>query len=58
MATSAKSFGNLIEEQKVKTLQSAVVQEPAMDVRASAAEALGALNLSSAEVKNVLLGAK
>ena len=58
LATSAKFFGNLLEEQDVKTLQQAVVQEQAMDVRAAAAEAHGALNLSSPEVKRVLLGAK
>lgn len=58
LATSAKFFGNLLEEQDVKTLQNAVVQEPAMDVRAAAAEAHGALNLSAAQVKSVLLGSK
>ncbi len=58
LATSAKFFGNLLEEQDVKTLQNAVTQEPALDVRAAAAEAHGALNLSAAEVKGVLLGAK
>ena len=58
LATSAKFFGNLLEEQDVKTLQNAVVQEPALDVRAAAAEAHGALNLSPAQVKSVLLGSK
>lgn len=58
LATSAKFFGNLLEEQDVKTLQNAVVQEPALDVRAAAAEAHGALNLSAAQVKGVLLGSK
>lgn len=56
LATSAKFFGNLLEEQDVQTLQKTVAQEQAMEVRSAAAEAHGALNLSPAEVKRVVLG--
>jgi hypothetical protein len=54
MASSAKFFGNRLDEQQVATLQQAVNQAQNLDVRSAAAEAHGALNLPADQAKQLI----
>ena len=55
LATSAKTFGNQLEADQLKALQTVVSGEQNLEVRSAAAEAHGALNLPAEQVKATLL---
>ena len=55
LATSAKFYGNHLEAGTLGELQQVVVGEKDLNIRSAAAEARGALNLPSAEVKSLIL---
>ncbi|HEX8339299.1 MAG TPA: HEAT repeat domain-containing protein [Tepidisphaeraceae bacterium] len=55
LATSAKFFGNQLDEQQTSALENSVKSATNADVKAAAAEARGALNLPSEQAKALIL---
>jgi hypothetical protein len=55
LAASAKFFGNRLDEPRVDSLRKAATGEKTAEVKAAAAEALGALNLTAEQVKPLIL---
>jgi hypothetical protein len=55
LATNAKFFGNLLEQQQVQALQQVVDEAENLDVRSAAAEAHGALNLPADQAKGLIV---
>jgi hypothetical protein len=56
LATSAKFYGNQLDEPGVKTLSGIVESAQNLDVRSAAAEARGALNLPAEQAKSLVIG--
>ena len=55
LASSARTFGNRLEGSQVVNLRKAAGNEKTPEVRAAAAEAIGALNLPPEEIKPLIL---
>src|SRR5262249_52134425 len=55
LATSAKFFGNQLDEPAIKTLSGTVASAQNLDVRSAAAEARGALNLPADQAKSLVI---
>ena len=55
LAHHAATFGRQIEGQQIEQLEKIVIDAPNLDVRASAAEARGALNLPAEQAKTLIL---
>jgi len=55
LASSAKFFGNRLDSPRIDNLRKATTAEKAPEVKAAAAEALGALNLNVEQVKPLIL---
>ena len=56
LAVSGKTYGNLLEPQQVDALIKAVAGATEIPVRSAAAEARGALNLPTDQVKDLIIG--
>jgi CheY-like chemotaxis protein len=56
LADSAKAFGNLLDDAQVSLLQKESVELKDTDLRSAAAEARGALNLSTDQARDLILG--
>jgi hypothetical protein len=56
LASSAKAFGNLLDDAQVSLLQKESVELKDTDLRSAAAEARGALNLSTDQARDLILG--
>jgi hypothetical protein len=54
LATSAKFYGNQLQEQQIASLRQNVAGEQSLDVRSAAAEALGALNVPVENVAQLI----
>ncbi|MFQ5462901.1 MAG: HEAT repeat domain-containing protein [Phycisphaerae bacterium] len=54
LATSAKSFGNLLDEQQLSNLIDIARNEPDLTIRTAASKALGALNLASNKASEII----
>jgi hypothetical protein len=54
LASSAKFFGNRLNEQQVAALQQTVNEAQNLEVRSAAAEAHGALNLPADQAKQLI----
>lgn len=55
LAANVKFFGGRLDEAKIDTLRKAASNEKTPDVKAAAAEALGSLNLTTEQVKPLIL---
>ena len=55
LATNAKHFGNQLDATQIEALTNTVAGAPSLDVRSAAAEAHGALNLRTNQVKTLIL---
>lgn len=55
LATNAKFFGNKLGESRINTLRDVAEKGAALDIRAAAAEALGALNLPANQARELIV---